>query len=204
MYTVETGSGELIYIGTKLMPPRAARPDIVESAHQGHFSPDSIYKNLRKYYNWPHMREFVEAKASKCDKCRVHKKSKPRQQPFVPIELQALEPGECWSVDIMTIGKMDFLVSVDRISQYLLLAKLPNKTAKACTKALKSWACLLEIPTLIKSDGGPAFDSKLFDDFCKDLRVVHILTSACNPQSKGQCERKVQEVKKYMQKSGER
>ena len=77
----------------------------------------------------------------------------------------------------MTIGKIDFLVGVDRISQYLLLAKLPNKTAKACTRVLKSWACLMGIPTLIKSDVGPAFDSLLFDDFCKDLGVVHILTS---------------------------
>ena len=73
MYTVETGRGELIYMDTKLVPPRATRPDIVEAAYQGPFSQDSIYNNLCKYYYWPHMREFVEAKASKCYKCRFHK-----------------------------------------------------------------------------------------------------------------------------------
>ena len=62
------------------------------------------------------MYKLVEAKAKTCESCRKHKKSKPRQQPFVPLELQALEPWECWSVDIMTIGKMDYLVCVDRVS----------------------------------------------------------------------------------------
>ena len=79
------------------------------------------------------MYKLVEAKAKTCESCRKHKKSKPRQQPFVSIELQAFEPGECWSVDIMSIGMLDYLVCVDRVSQYMMLAKLPNKTGKACT-----------------------------------------------------------------------
>ena len=115
------------------------------------------------------MKQFVESKARKCDSCREFKKSKPRQQPFVPIELQAFEPGECWSVDIMTIEKIDYLVCLDRILQYLILARLPNKTAKVCNRALKTWLCMLGIPTLLRSNGGPSFDCKLFDEFCKHL-----------------------------------
>ena len=88
--------------------------------------------------------------------------------------------------------------------KYLLLKKLPNMTAKLCTKALNSRLCLLGIPILIKSDGGPAFDCKLFNNFCKDLGVVHILTSAYNLESNGQYKRMVQEVKKMMLKTGER
>ena len=85
-----------------------------------------------------------------------------------------------------------------------MLEKIPNKTAKVCTKAMKSWVCLLGIPTLIKSDGGPAFDCKLFNNFCKDLGVVHILTSFYNLEYNGQYKRMVQEVKKMMLKTGER
>ena len=125
-----------MYLGTKLVPPRNARPGIVNTAHQGHFSPETIYNDLKKYYFWPQMFKFVESKARTCDSCRKHKKSKPRQQPFIPIELQAFEPGECWSLNIMSISKLDYLVCVDRVSQYMMLAKLQNKTAKACTKAL--------------------------------------------------------------------
>ena len=32
MYTVDTGNGELVYLGMKLLPPRNARPGIVDSA----------------------------------------------------------------------------------------------------------------------------------------------------------------------------
>ena len=98
---------------------------------------------------------FVEAKAKTCKTCKTHKKSKTRQQPFVPIELQAFEPGECWSVDIMSIGKLNYLVCVDRVSQYMMLAKLGNKMAKACTKAMKTWTKFFRIPTLMRSNGGP-------------------------------------------------
>ena len=150
------------------------------------------------------MKTFVEAKANTCQSCREFKKSKPHQQPFVQIKVQAFEPGECWSVDIMINGEIDYLVCVDRISQCLLLEKLLNKTAKACTKSLKTWACLLGIPTLIKSDGGRSFDCKLFDNFCKDLWLVHIHTSTHHPASNGQCKQMVHEVKKMMLKTGER
>merc|ERR1712112_184307 len=195
---------ELVYLGSKLVPPRNARAGIIDTAHQGHFSPETIFNDLRKYYFWPEMRTVVEAKARACKSCRLHKKSKRRQQPFVPLELQAFEVGECWSVDIMSIGKMDFLVCVDRVSQYMMLERLPNKTGKACTKALKKWTTFLGIPTLLRSDGGPAFDCNLFSEFCKSLGIVHVLTSAYHALSNGQCERMVQEVRKFMEKSGER
>ena len=105
-------------------------------------------------------------------------------------------------MDIMSIWKLDYLVCIDRVSQYMMLAKLPNKTAKACTKALKTWITFFGIPTLLRSNGGPAFDCKLFSDFCEQLGVVHVLTSAYNAPSNGQCKRMVQEVKKMMEKSG--
>ena len=67
---------------------------------------------MKKFYFWPNMFKVVEAKAKACDKCRKHKKSKTRQQPFMPIELQAFEPVECWSGDIISIGKLDFIRKV--------------------------------------------------------------------------------------------
>ena len=63
LYTVDTGRGELVYLGSKLVPPRNARSDIIETAHQGHFSPDTIYNDLKKYYFWLEMIKLVEAKS---------------------------------------------------------------------------------------------------------------------------------------------
>ena len=76
-----------------------------------------------------------------------------------------------------------------------MLAKLPNKTAKVCTRALKTWATFLGILILLRSNGGQAFNNKLFNDFCKDLGGVQILTSAFHNESNGLCECMVQEVK---------
>ena len=46
LYTVDTGRGELVYLGSKLVPPRNARSGIIDTAHQGHFSPDTIYRGV--------------------------------------------------------------------------------------------------------------------------------------------------------------
>ena len=150
------------------------------------------------------MFKFVEAKAKTCKDCKTHKKSKTRQQPFVLIDLQDFEPGECWSVDIMSIGELDYLVWVDRVSQYMMLAKLGNKTKKAYTRTLKTGTTFFGIPTLMRSDGGQSFDCKLFDEFCQELGVIHILMSNYHLPSNGQCKRMVQEVKKIMVKARER
>ena len=204
LHTVNTGRGELVYLGMKLVPPRNARSDIVESAHQGNFSPETIYNDLYKYHIWPEMFMFVEAKAKTCDKYKTHEKSKTRKQPFVPIKFQDFEPGECWWMDIMSIGKLDYLVCVDRVSQYMMLPKVGIKTAKACTKALKTWTTFFGIPTLMRSNGGQSSDCKLLDKFCQELGVVHVLTSTYHSPSNGQCKRMGQEVKKMMIKSRER
>ena len=64
------------------------------------------------------MFKFVDAKAKTCKTRKTHKKLKTRQQPLVPIELQTFEPGECWSMDIMSIGKLDYLVCGQSVSVY--------------------------------------------------------------------------------------
>ena len=99
--------------------------------------------------------------------------------------MQAFKPGECWSVDIMSIEKLDYLACVDRISQYMVLARLPNKTVKACTKALKTWTTFFGIPILLRSERGAAFDCKLFSKLSEQLGVVHVLTSAYNAPRNG-------------------
>ena len=86
LHTIDTGRGELVYLGSKLVPSWNARLGIVETAYQGHVSPETIYNNLKKYYFWPQMLKFMEAKAKTCDSCWKHKKSKPlSSKPLSPV-----------------------------------------------------------------------------------------------------------------------
>ena len=155
MYTVDMGRGDLVYtlLRYKIRATKGRQTQDCGVSTPGTLLSRHYSQQFKEILLPAPDANFVEAKANKYDKCRIPKKLKPCQQPFVPIELQAFEPGECWSVDIMTIRNIDYLVCVDRISQYLLLEKLLNITAKVCMEALKSWAYLLGIPTLIKSDG---------------------------------------------------
>ena len=97
------------------------------------------------------------------------RKSKTKSPQILPIELQAYEPGEMWSTYVLTIGKTNYLVTVDKVSRFLMLETLPNKTSKAVSSKLKRWATIMGIPCIMPSDGGPAFSANPFTAFCPDL-----------------------------------
>ena len=74
-----------------------------------------------------------------------------------------------WSTDFLSIEKTDYLINVDKVSQFLMLDTLPNKTSKAVSSKLKRWATIMGIPCIMPSDGGPAFSANPFTAFCQDL-----------------------------------
>ena len=116
------------------------------------------------------------------------KTGKTKMQPIPPIELQAFEPGEMWSTGIISIGKVYYPITMDKVLRYLMLYQILNRTAMAAAKHMKRWVAIMGIPTVLKSDRGPAFTAGYFGEFCQDLGVRNVLTSAYHPQSNGRAE----------------
>ncbi|XP_065323055.1 igE-binding protein-like [Gordionus sp. m RMFG-2023] len=58
-----------------------------------------------------------------------------------------------------------------------------------CCKEIEGIMARFGLPDTIVSDGGPAFFSKNFKQFCKESRIRHILTLPYHPSSNGQAER---------------
>ena len=53
---------------------------------------------------------------------------------------------------MLTIGKIDYLVTVDKVSGLLMLDTLPNKSFKAVSSKLERWAAIMGIPCVMQSD----------------------------------------------------
>ena len=86
----------------------------------------------------------------------------------------------------------DFVLGIDKASQYILLNLIIDKT-----KSLEKFALSLGLPTILKN---PCFKSKPFTDFTDKYGIQHVLTSAYNPALNGQAKRVIQKVKKIMEK----
>ena len=75
----------------------------------------------------------------------------------VSIGPDGLQIGEYWITDLFEFRGRDFVLGIDKASQYMFVEELKNKKTETVTKALEKFALTLGLPTVLKSDGGPCF-----------------------------------------------
>ena len=61
--------------------------------------------------------------------------------------------------------RMDFLMVADMFSKYIIVRKLPNCTSTAVGIELSMVVTELDLPHMIRSDNGPCYSSKEFQQF---------------------------------------
>ena len=97
---------------------------------------------------------------------------------------------------------MDFLIVVDVFSRYILVRKLPNSTSEAECIELSMIVTELGLPHIIRSDNGPCYNFKEFQQFLQCYSITHQTSSPNHPRSNGFVERMVGVAKKLMDKAG--
>ena len=100
--------------------------------------------------------------------------------------------------------RMDFLIVADVFSKYFLLRKMPNSTSAAICAELSMIVTELDLPHIIRSDNGPCYNSKEFQQFLQHYSITHQTSSPNHPRSNGFVERMVEVDKKLMDKAGKK
>ena len=98
--------------------------------------------------------------------------------------------------------RMDFLIVANVFSKYILVRKLPNSTSVAMCIELSMIVTELGLPHIIRSDNGPCYNSKEFQQFLQCYNITHQTSSPNHPRSNGFVERMVGVAKKLMDKAG--
>ena len=96
---------------------------------------------------------------------------------------------------------MDFLIVADVFSKYIIVRKLPNSTSAAICTELSMIVTELGLPHIIRSDNGPCYNSKEFQQFLQCYNITHQTSSPNHPKSNGFVERMVGVAKKLMDKA---
>ena len=97
---------------------------------------------------------------------------------------------------------MDFLIVVDVFSKYFLVRKLANSTSAAVCTELATIITELGLPHIIRSDNGPCYNSKEFQQFLQQYNITHQTSSPHHPRSNGFIQRMVGVAKNLMDKAG--
>ena len=97
---------------------------------------------------------------------------------------------------------MDFLIVTDVFSKYFLVRKLANSTSAAVCAEIATILTELGLPHIIRSDNGPCYNSKEFQQLLQCYSITHHTSSPHHPRSNGFVERMVGVAKKLMDKVG--
>ena len=153
----------------------------------------------KKYSIWSNMTYNIQQLIEKCMISQEYGKSQPligTTQALPPFPWHTLE------TDLFYWKRMDFLIVADVFSKYILVRKLPNSTSAAVCIELSMIVTELGLPYIIRSDNGPCYNSKEFQQFLQCYSITHQTRSPNHPRSNGFVERMVGVAKKLMEKAG--
>ena len=106
------------------------------------------------------------------------------------------------ATDIFYWKRMDFLIVADVFSKYFLVRKLANSTSATVCVEIATIVTELGLPPIIRSDNGPCYNSKEFQQLLQHYNITHHISSPHHPRSNGFVERMVEVAKKLMDKAG--
>ena len=141
----------------------------------------------------------VQELIEKCIICQEHGKSQPiigTTQRWLPF------PWHTLVTNMFYWKRMDFLIVADVFSKYIIVRKLPNSTSATICTELSMIVTELGLPHIIRSDNGPCYNSKEFQQFLQCYNITQQTSSPNHPRSNGFVERMVRVAKKLMDKAG--
>ena len=200
---IDSSSG-LLYIHAdgcrRLVVPASMVDEVLSEAHDsrwsGHLGVAKTAERLKKRFYWPKMAVDVAAHVKSCAPCSQKKSpSHPFKAGFGEMPLPS-RPWDWISTDITgpfptsDSGNRYILVVVCGFSKWVEAFPIPNQEAETVARVLvRELFCRYGCPSVIHSDQGRNFESRLFKEVCQHLNIDKTRTTGYHPSGNGQVER---------------
>ena len=149
----------LITCGNRIIVPNEMRAEMLQYIHEGHQGKERCLLWARNTVFWPKIMYDIQELIERCIICQEHGKSQSiigTTQELPPF------PWHTLATDIFYWKRMDFLIVTDVFSKYFLVRKLANSTSAAECAEIATIVTELGLPHIIRSDNGPCYNSKEF------------------------------------------
>jgi hypothetical protein len=195
-----TVADDFVFKGNRVVVPHGARDDILARLHISHSGVNGCLRRARDTVFYPGIAADIKKLVSQCRVCQNHQVESAKE----PLRSHPVpsRPWERVGTDIFTHGGQDYLITVDYLSHYFEVDRLPSKQSKDVVYVLRQQFARHGIPTTVVSDNSP-FGSEEFSDFTRKWQFEHITSSPNYPQSNGKAEAAVKMAKILMRKSTE-
>ena len=167
MLSIESG---LITCRTRIIVPREMRLEMLQYIHKGHQGKEHCLLRARNIVFWPKITNDIQQLIENCMICQEYGKS---QQLIGTAQELPPFPWHTLVTDLFYFKRVDFLIVADVFSKYILVRKLPSSTSAAMCIELSMIVTKLGLPHIIKSDNGPCYNSKKFQQFLQHNSITH-------------------------------
>ena len=183
----------------QLLAPTSLVTRILQKGHDEagcHVGAEKTLETIRSRFFWATLFSDVKAWCKSCRTCQhrkhpVTKARAPLQYPPV-----ASRPGQMLAMDFVgplpetPSGKKHILVVTDMFSKHAEAIPLPDQLAETTATALvKEYFWRQGLPSMLHSDQGRNFESKVIQHLCRILNIRKTRTTSYHPSGNGSCER---------------
>ena len=192
-------SGDFVFKGHRVVIPLGYREKILERLHSSHIGINSCIRRVRETCFYPGITADIKKVISACAIC-VRLQAELQKESLLSHE----SPSRIWEkvgIDIFTFRGQDYLITVDYLSNYFEIDRLPSKKMPDVIYVLKQHFARYGVPSVVFSDG--AFVCQEFRKFADNYEFEHQTSSPRYPQSNGKSENAVKTAKRLMIKAME-
>ena len=170
----------------------------------GHLGIKRTVERIRRQFCWRGMVNDIKKYIKKCIKCQRNKSSRKTLMPMVLTDT-AVRPFQKIYMDMVgplpetTSGNKLILTVQDDFSKFMLCAPMPDGEASTVAKVFFSEVIArYGVPSILVTDNGTNFMSKVFSETCKLLGIKKLNTTPYHPQANGSLERSHRPLAEYL------
>ncbi|XP_064107989.1 uncharacterized protein K02A2.6-like [Macrobrachium nipponense] len=182
-YSVQDG---LIFKSNRIVIPLNLRHKIIKVIHSAHIGIEGCLRRARECIYWPGMNSDIKQFILSCEICNKFPCAQ-QKETLINHEI-ADRPWQKVGVDLMSIEKHNYLITVDYFSSFWEIDYLENTLASTVIRKLKSHFARYGLPCVLISDNGPQFVNENFKQFATDYDFEHRTSSPTHAQSNGMVE----------------
>ena len=188
--------GPVVLLHDRPVIPRSLQQAVLAHLHAGHQGANSMFERASTSLFWPNYRADIINYRAACAVCSRYQPSNPAMPAIIP-ESPAY-PFQSICADFFTLNSFNYLIIIDRYSNWLSVFRLDRDTSEEFLKILREYIAIFGIPTIFTSDGAKVFTSKAVEEFCDRYGIVHRVTTAYNARSNKRAEVGVKSAKRML------